>query len=53
MKFYDVKAKKAFETDRYELVEKNTPRGVMQFAVAVSPYTGVKVCRILGRGQWT
>jgi len=30
-----------FETDRYEVVE------------SASPYTGVKVCRILGRGQWT
>ena len=49
LKFYDVKAKQAFETDRYEIIEKETARGVVLFAVAVSPYTGVKVYRILGR----
>jgi hypothetical protein len=49
LKFYDVKAKQAFETDKYEVVEKQTPKGVMLFAVATSPYTGIKVYRLLGR----
>jgi hypothetical protein len=49
LKLYDVKAKQAFETDKYEVVEKQTPKGVLLFAVAVSPYTGIKVYRLLGR----
>ncbi len=49
LKFYDIKAKQAFETDTYEVVEKQTARGPMMFAVAKSPYTGVKVYRLLGK----
>ncbi len=49
LKFYDIKAKKAFETDNYEVVEKQTARGPMMFAVATSPHTGKKVYRLLGR----
>jgi len=49
LKFYDIKAKQAFETDQYEVVEKQTARGPMLFAVATSPYTGKKVYRLLGR----
>ncbi len=49
LKFYDIKAKQAFETDRYEVVEKETARGSMLFAVAASPYTGIKIYRLLGR----
>jgi len=49
LKFYDVKAKRAFETDGYDVVEKETARGAMLFAVAASPYTGIKVYRLLGR----
>jgi len=49
LKFYDIKAKQAFETDKYEVVEKQTARGAVLFAVAVSPYTGKKVYRILGK----
>jgi hypothetical protein len=49
LKFFDLKAKKAFESDSYEVVEKQTARGLVLFAVAASPYTGVKVYRILGR----
>jgi len=49
LKFFDLKARQAFETDSYEVVEKETARGVVLFAVAASPYTGVKVYRILGR----
>lgn len=49
LKFYDIKAKQAFETEKYEVVEKQTAKGVMLFAVTTSPYTGVKVFRLLGR----
>ena len=49
LKFYDIKAKQSFETDKYEVVEKETARGPMMFAVATSPYTGVKVYRLLGK----
>ncbi|ACB40799.1 DNA-binding protein CC1 [Pyrobaculum neutrophilum] len=49
LKFYDIKAKKAFETDQYETVEKQTARGPMIFAVAKSPYTGIKVYRLIGK----
>jgi len=49
LKFYDIKAKQAFETDKYEVVEKQTARGAMIFAVATSPYTGVKVYRLIGK----
>jgi hypothetical protein len=47
LKFYNVKTKQTFETDK--VVEKQAARGLMLLAVAASPYTGVKVCRILGR----
>ncbi|ABO08681.1 paREP4 [Pyrobaculum calidifontis JCM 11548] len=49
LKFYDIKAKQAFETDKYEIIEKDTARGKMKFAVATSPYTGIKVYRLLGK----
>jgi len=49
LKFYDIKAKQAFETDKYEVVEKQTVRGTMLFAVATSPYTGAKVYRLIGK----
>jgi len=49
LKFYDIKAKKPFETDNYEVVEKLTARGPMLFAVATSPHTGKKIYRLLGK----
>lgn len=49
LKFYDIKARKAFETDKYEVIEKKTARGPMMFAVATSPYTNIKVYRLLGK----
>jgi len=48
LKFFDLKAKKYFETDKYEVVEKETKRGRIRIAFAVSPYTGKKFARILG-----
>lgn len=49
IRFYDIKAKQAFETDQYEVIEKQTTRGPMMFAVAKSPYTGIKVYRLIGK----
>ena len=49
LKFYDLKARQSFETDEYEVVERQTARGPMLFAVAESPLTGMKVWRLLGR----
>jgi len=49
LRFYDIRAKRAFETDQYEVVEKQAARGTMLFAVATSPYTGVKVYRLVGK----
>ena len=49
LNFYDIKAKLAFETDQYEVIEKQTARCPMMFAVAKSPYTGIKVYRLLGK----
>mgnify|MGYP000113471999 CR=1 FL=1 len=45
LRFYDIKAKQAFETDEYEVVV----RGRLKFAVATSPLTGIKVYRLLGK----
>jgi len=49
LKFYDLKARRSFETDEYEVVERQTARGPMLFAVATSPLTGIRVWRLLGR----
>lgn len=48
LKFFDIVAKKEFETDQYEVVEKQTSRGIVKIAFALSPYTGKKVARFLG-----
>jgi len=48
LKFFDLKAKKYFETDKYEVVEKETKRGKIKIAFATSPYTGKRFARILG-----
>ncbi|ADI31552.1 hypothetical protein [Staphylothermus hellenicus] len=48
LKFFDLKAKKYFETDKYEVIIKETKRGKIKIAFAVSPYTGKRFARILG-----
>ncbi|MEZ0394679.1 MAG: hypothetical protein ABWK00_06550 [Desulfurococcaceae archaeon] len=49
LKFFDLKAKKYFETDKYEVVIKETKRGKIKIAFAESPYNpGKKFARILG-----
>jgi len=44
LKFYDVRAKKKFETDKFKVQTKSGRR----FAVATSP-SGTKAYRILGK----
>jgi hypothetical protein len=51
LRFYDVRARQPFETDQYEVVERQTARGPMLFAVATSPLTGIRVWRLLGRAR--
>jgi len=45
LKFYDVKAKKSFTTDKYKIVVKKGRR----FAIAKSPLTGIDAYRIVAR----
>jgi len=48
LKFFDLRARQFYETDNYEVVEKDTSRGRVKIAFAVSPYTGKRYARILG-----
>ena len=50
LKFFDIKAKKPFETDQYEvkIVERKKRGGKVKIAFAISPYTGIRVARIIG-----
>jgi len=47
LKFYDVKAKKSFYSDRYKLVVKRTRSGNRKFAVCKAP-SGIDSWRIVG-----
>jgi len=49
LKFYDIKAKRSFETDNYKVEIVQTSRGPIKVAKAVSPYSGITATRILGR----
>ena len=51
IKFFDLKAKKFYETDKYEIVVKETKRGKIKMAKAVSPYTGKTYYKILGKAE--
>ena len=44
LKFYDVKAKKSFETDKFDVQVRNKRR----FAVADAP-SGIRAWRVLGK----
>lgn len=48
IKFYDLKNKKFFTTDKYKTVRKKTKRGMRSFAVAKSPQ-GVESWKVLGK----
>ncbi len=49
LKFFDIVAKKPFETDQYTVEVRTTKKGrKVKIAFAISPYTGKKIARILG-----
>lgn len=47
LKFYDVKAKKSFVTDKFRLKTKMTRAGKRKFAIAISPFTKIEAYRIV------
>ena len=48
LKFYDVKGKKSFMSDRFRLTSKRTSKRVTYFAVANAP-SGIKAWRIVSK----
>jgi hypothetical protein len=49
LKFFDIVAKKPFETDQYTVEIMTTKKGrKVKIAFAISPYTGKKIASILG-----
>jgi len=48
LKFYDLRKRKSFTTDKYKIVSKRTKRGTTYFAVAVAP-SGVQSYRIVSK----
>ncbi|MCE4603959.1 MAG: hypothetical protein F7B20_03215 [Aeropyrum sp.] len=49
IKFFDLVAKKYYESSDYEVEIKETKRGKFKFAKAKSPYTGKVFYRVLGK----
>ena len=48
LSFYDVKARKKFNAQKYEIKTKVVKGKTKRYAVAVSPLTGNKAWRVLG-----
>ncbi len=48
LKFYDLKKRKAFMTDKYRITSKKTKRGMTYFAVTTAP-SGVASWRIISK----
>lgn len=48
LKFYDVKGKKSFVTDKYKLISKKVRSGIRYFAIAKAP-SGIQSYRIVGK----
>jgi len=48
LKFYDVKGKKKFMSDKYKLTSKKTKSGMRYFAVAKAP-SGIQAWRIVSK----
>lgn len=48
LKFYDVKGKKSFTTDKYRFTSKRTKAGVRYFAIAKAP-SGIDAYRIVSK----
>lgn len=52
LKFFDIVSKQQFETDQYEVVEKEIGSGkIVKIAYATSPYTGKRVAKLLGSAK--
>ena len=50
LKFYDVKAKKSFMTDKFRLESRKSKSGrITNFAIAVSPLSGIESFRIVSK----
>lgn len=48
LKFYDLKKRKSYMTDKYRLTSKRTKRGMTYFAVSTAP-SGTKSYRIVSK----
>ncbi len=48
LRFYDVKGKKKFMSDKYKLTSKKTKTGMRYFAVSNAP-SGIKAWRIVSK----
>lgn len=48
LKFYDLKRKKGFTSDKFKIVSKKTKRGMTYFAVTTSP-SGIESYRIVSK----
>ena len=48
LKFYDLRKRKSFMTDKFRLTSKRTKRGMTYFAVAKAP-SGVETWRIVSK----
>jgi hypothetical protein len=48
LKFFDLKKKKAFMSDKYTFTSKRTKRGITYFVIATAP-SGVKSYRIVSK----
>ena len=48
LKFYDLKRRKSFTTDKYRLTSKRTKKGMRYFAVTKAP-SNVESWRIVGK----
>ncbi|RLI81232.1 MAG: hypothetical protein DRP01_11130 [Archaeoglobales archaeon] len=49
--FFDVKAKRKFSTSKYVKVKRKVRGSTTTFAVARSPFSGIKCYRVLKRGK--
>ena len=51
LKFYDLKSKKTFTTDKFKVVRKKTKRGFTCFAIAKAP-SGIDAYRIISKDMY-
>jgi len=51
LKFYDLKKKKGFTTDKFKLKTKKTKAGIRHFAIAKAP-SGIESWRIISKQDY-